>query len=153
MAEKDYYKPIGNSLIKIMKNAGFSDATFEITSNGNFSNELNEKLKEVVSFLRREFCPDLCGHYNSNKIFTVEIKDEQLTIPHIYQAKSYAELVKAEKAFLISPIWFPLKIIKFLLIRPDILRYSNNTRQLYVGLFDEETQEIVTQNWLPISPF
>jgi hypothetical protein len=152
MAEEDYYEPIGKALIKMFKDAGFLDITLEITARGKFSNELHEKLKESLSFLSREFSPDLCGHYSSNKIFTVEIKDEELTIPHIYQAKSYAELVKADKAFLISTVWFPLKVIKFLTIRPDILKYSNNTRQLYVGLFDKEKQEIIPAKWLPISP-
>jgi len=152
MAEEDYYKPIGNALLKLMKDAGFSDMTFEITAKGKFSNELNEKLKEVVSFLGRGFSPDLCCH-NSNNIFTVEIKDEELTVPSIYQAKSYAELVKANKAFLISPVWFPLKVIKFLTVRPDILKYSNNTKQLYVGLFDENTQRMIASKWLPGSPF
>jgi len=151
MTQDRHFKPICESMKKLLVETGAKDILVEITAYGKFPNELLNKLGETGSFLGRGFSPDICCFYDS-KFITIEVKDSELNIQDIYQAKQYAELIYAEKGFLISTVGFPTRILKFINIRPDILNYGDG-KQLYIGLFDENEKTILPSKWIPISPF
>jgi hypothetical protein len=151
MEQEKYFQLICEAMKKLLKESGAKDILLEITAKGKFSNELLKRLGETGSFLGRGFSPDICGFYDSKPI-TIEVKDSQLNIQDIYQAKQYAELILAEKGFLISTIGFPIRILKFINIRPDILTYGKGM-QLYVGIFSTNEKIILPSKWIPISPF
>jgi len=151
MSQEKYFQSILGSVKKSLEESDVKNILIEITAHGKFSNEMLNKLGETGSFLGRGFSPDICCFYDSKSI-TVEVKDSELTIQDIYQAKQYAELIKAEKAFLISTTGLPNRIIKFINIRPDILTYGLG-KQLYIGIFDTDGKIIMPSKWIPISPF
>ena len=119
MSEKDYYKPIKETLEKLFRSKIKGDIVYlEITAYGNFSNELKRSIPNnlniIFTFLKgKEFAPDITGFVKKeyySEFIVVEVKDEPIKLDHLYQIKKYAELLNAKYALLISTHEIPEEI-------------------------------------------
>ena len=119
--ERDLYEPVRSEIESRFKTR-FRNCHLEVTAEGKFSDNLKEKVKHdiVSSFIRRArvggyASPDLTGfsmYYGKTNFITVEIKDEELTLDNVYQAKKYADLFSAKYGFLISSEAIPTELKK-----------------------------------------
>tara|TARA_B110000003_G_scaffold274221_1_gene313683 strand:- start:1014 stop:1463 length:450 start_codon:yes stop_codon:yes gene_type:complete len=126
LAEKDLYEP----LIPILK-AEFEDNEwegykFEITSEGVFSEEVEEKhpiVKEVKNKFDKQLRPDLIA-WNDDEIIIIEVKDDPFLYEDLYQGRGYAEVLGQTKVFLLSDKNFNTDQQRFLMRRQDMLNYG-----------------------------
>jgi hypothetical protein len=151
--EEDLYKPIKRFLCDEI-NDHFSGSSYvDITSNGVFSKHMKDKfniISQIQAILPRKLMPDITGYYDNSKLFVVEVKKCNLSIIDIYQAKCYAELIRAESALLISTDDFLSKDRRLLERRDDLLRFSNS-KNISIGLFNERDSYIY--EWYPRRPW
>lgn len=155
MKEENLYDPIRTYLLEKF-NQKFKDTILEDTHSGGFSQKIKKEIPEhreiIFSFLTKEK-PDLIGYVKetySVKYITVEIKNTQINLNDVYQAKKYADLFEAKYGFLISSKAIPDEI-KRLHKKTSILRTTVDYERLILAEWDISKNEVV--DWFEISPF
>jgi hypothetical protein len=156
--ERELYEWIRYKLEEMFKNK-FTNCHLEITSNGNFSEEIKSKVPDyhdiIFSFLKKKNSPDLTGFVKeqyTTEFITVEIKKDVITLEDVYQAKRYADLFRAKYGFLITTKSIPTEI-KRLCQKINILYIAGTGATLKLGEFDTERKEIQENKWFPEPPF
>jgi len=156
-AEKVLYPHIKDYLLHKFRSSGFPDVHLEITSGGSFSSKLQDILRAEMAFLSRRFAPDLTGYVKDEErieLISIEVKRKEVGFSEIFQAKGYAELLRAKFAFLISHKPLSPTIRQFLREREALLYYGYpNVKVVYIGRFNLETKSMVDEDWYPKSPF
>jgi hypothetical protein len=155
LKEENLYDPIRTYLLEKF-NQKFKDTILEDTHSGGFSQKIKKEIPEhreiIFSFLTKEK-PDLIGYVKetySVKYITVEIKNTQINLNDVYQAKKYADLFEAKYGFLISSKAIPDEI-KRLHKKTSILRTTVDYERLILAEWDISKNEVV--DWFEISPF
>jgi len=99
----------------------------KITHNKGLDKRIKDELDDYALFAynKREGCPDIIGFSKfrgKSLIITAEVA-KKVSFTSIYQAKRYAEILRADWAFLISNKEISSEKKKILLKRPEILKY------------------------------
>jgi hypothetical protein len=155
VAESEYYQPVKAYLESLLKDKG---ATFhlEITARRQFSNTLKAHVgqhRDIVFHFLREAAPDIAGFIKadySTEFLVVEVKERQLKLDDIYQARKYAELLDARYALLVSPVEIPEEIRRLSKVVYSLLSLPAY-KTLTLARFDSNSNTIV--DWFPRSPF
>jgi len=109
MRENDLYKPINIFFKeKLADNLGV-DIYIEETHR-----TISDKIKEQFPMIQEvanvySYKPDLIGIVNIKgkaSLIIIEVKDDPLKLPDLYQAKRYSEIIGADYSFLLSPFNF-----------------------------------------------
>ena len=157
--ERDLYGWIQYKLEEMFKNK-FNNCHLEITSNGNFSEEIKSKVPDfydiIFSFLKKKNSPDLTGFVKEQhniEFITVEIKNDVITLEDVYQAKRYADLFRAKYGFLISTKSIPTEIKRLCQKIPILYIAGTAHATLKLGEFDTGRREILEGKWFPEHPF
>ena len=159
VAEKKLYDVVRRHLLAYF-GTKVDNCYLYITSEGVFPEEILGKVPEyydiIFSFLKKKNSPDLTGFIKKNstiEFITVEIKDAQIKLEDIYQAKRYADLFKAKYGILVSTKPIPT-IIKRLCKKIPILYIAGTAyEKLKLAHFDVEKSHIIEKSWFPESPF
>jgi hypothetical protein len=155
VAESEYYQPVKAYLESLLKDKG---ATFhlEITARRRFSNTLKAHVgqhRDIVFHFLREAAHDIAGFIESDyssEFLVVEVKERQLKLDDIYQARKYAELLDARYGLLVSPVEIPEEIKRLSKVVYSLLSLPAY-KTLTLVRFDPNSNAIV--EWFPRSPF
>lgn len=160
MSEKDYYKPIKETLEKLFRSKIKGDIVYlEITAYGNFSNELKRSIPNnlniIFTFLKgKEFAPDITGFVKKeyySEFIVVEVKDEPIKIDHIYQIRKYSDLFQSKFSFLISTYEIPEEIKRLCKENYQILSTPSIYNSFTLIWFNKDIQEFC--DLYPENPF
>jgi hypothetical protein len=155
MKEEDYYPLIMQKFTELFKSKGY-EVYFEITATKKFSNKLKSKIpdyRHIIFYFLKDVAPDITGFISKGNFINfviIEVKNEEIKLDHIYQARKYAELFDAKFAFLISTKEIPeeierlARVVNYLLSLPAY-------RRLTLVQFSEETNALT--DWYPENPF
>mgnify|MGYP001571666410 CR=1 FL=1 len=153
--EEDYYAPVAQHLDQLFHQKGVA-VHFETTANRNFGNQLKSKISDyrhiIFAFLK-DVAPDITGFVtkgNSTDFVVVEIKNEEIKLDHIYQARKYAELFDAKFAFLVSSCEIPEEIKRLSNVVNSLLSLPAY-RKLFLAQFSVITNSF--HEWYPENPF
>lgn len=158
MSEKDYYEPVKKEFERLFK----GKAHLEITASKIYSNKLKAALpedKEIIFKFLKEAVPDILGFIKPNALeefletsrdfIMIEIKDEVLKLDYIYQARKYAELFNAQRAYLVSTKEIPEELKRLSKVVYSLLSLPSS--KLILAHFDEKTNRVV--DWFKENPF
>ena len=154
--EQDYYSPIKRKLEELFESKGCK-AYFEITANKKFSNMLKSKISDyrhIIFYFLKDVAPDITGFVEKGGFLDfviIEVKNEEIKLDHIYQARKYAELFEAKFAFLVSTREIPEEIKRLSKVVYPLLSAPSIYQSRTLVYFDEETQSF--KDWYPENPF
>jgi hypothetical protein len=155
--ESDLYEPVKQALEKLL--AASTDIHVEITANG-ISKVSQRRLDDAAFlFLKSEKTqPDIMGYLleevspfglelakrGHRATVIAEIKNDEIRIPDIYQAKRYAEVFDADYAFLISSEDVSEDVKRFVRNRPNVLKYqhTDGPREIIYGHYESKSKQI-----------
>ncbi len=159
MAEKDYYESIKDEVEKLFRNKN-KKVHFEITNKG-FSTKLKDEIRKkgrdiLFYFLKGKGSnyPDITGVIEekySNDFIIVEVKEKQLKLEDIYQARKYGELFDAKFILLVSLKPIPAEIKALLEKTPTLLNLCTIYKSFILAQFDAENKNII--GWFGENPF
>lgn len=159
MEEKELYEWIRCELWNMFQSK-FNNFHLEITSDGNFSEEIKSVVPDyydiIFSFLKKKNSPDLTGFVKeqySTEFITVEIKNDIITLGDVYQAKRYADLFRAKYGFLITTKSIPTEIKRLCQKIPILYIAGAGYATLKLGEFDTRKMKILEDKWFPEPPF
>lgn len=143
--EKDLYQPAIKALYHTFQTKGV-DVTFTVTAD-RIPDEILKYVTDEVLFLidKRDFRPDIMGVVRSSplglgiilseKLITVEVKNEEIGLGDWFQAKNYGDLYDAPIAMLISTEPIPEKLRRLLSKHSALtLRHNWNYRIIFARL-------------------
>ena len=156
--EKNLYDPIKKALEQFLgqENKLYLEDTHK--------NSISKKLKDLFDnaaflfLMSQKVSPDLMGYVEEAKSrfglgidegsttekIIVEVKNEEIKILDLYQAKRYAEVFGAKYAFLISIEDVPGELKRFIKGRPEVVKYqySGGTREIIFSRYDESSRKL-----------
>lgn len=153
--EEDYYAPILEEFRGLFESKG-RKAHLEVTANRQFSNNLKSKIpdgRHIIFYFLRDVAPDITGFVSRDNwvdFVIIEVKNEQIKLDHIYQARKYAELFDTKFAFLISTEEIPDEIKRLSKVAYPLLSIPAN-RQLTLVHYAEKVESL--EDWYPENPF
>ncbi|MBA7697299.1 hypothetical protein ES703_105962 [subsurface metagenome] len=154
--EKDYYPIIKRAFVELFESKGLR-AYFEITANKKPSNELKSKIpdrRQIIFNFLKDVTPDITGYIEKDgrtDFVIIEIKNGQIKLDHIYQARKYADLFEAKFEFLVSTEEIPEEIKRLSKVVDPLVSAPNSYQSRTLVYFDEETQSF--KDWYPKNPF
>lgn len=154
--EQDYYSIVQRTFMELFESKGCR-AYFEITANKKFSNMLKSKLSDyrhIIFYFLKDVAPDITGFIEKDgftDFVIIEIKNEQIKLDHIYQARKYADLFEAKFAFLVSTEEIPEEIKRLSKVVYPLLSAPSIYQSRTLVYFDKETQSL--KDWYPENPF
>ena len=154
--EKDYYSTIKRKFTELFESKGCK-AYFEITANKKFSNKLKSKVSDyrhIIFYFLKDVAPDITGFIEKDSFadfVIIEVKNEEIKLDHIYQARKYAELFEAKFAFLVSTTEIPEEIKRLSKVVYPLLSAPSIYQSRTLVYFDGETQSF--KDWYPENPF
>lgn len=112
MAEASLYEPVQAKLGELLSGTGVGNFILETGGAKSFSERLKAAIPEgreiVFNFMSRR--PDILGFVQGQlqrDLITVEVKEKNLKIDDIYQAKMYKEVFGARYSFLVTAAPIP----------------------------------------------
>ena len=154
VAGKDYYEPIKKEFEELFKAEG--ESYFEITAGKRFTNKLKEEIpsnRNIIYTFLKKASPDITGFLRTDfgaRFVVIEIKDAEIELDHIFQARKYTYLFDARYAFLVSTHEIPVEV-KELSKTAFILRGLPFYGRLTLVQFDKVAGSLV--DWYEENPF
>ena len=154
MAEKDYYEPIKREFEKLFRVKG--ESYLEITAGKRFTNKLKEEIpsnRNIIYTFLKKAPPDITGFLRTDfgaRFIVIEIKDAEMGLDHIFQARKYAVLFDARYTFLVSTHEIPVEVKELSKIT-SILRELPFYGRLTLVQFDRVVGSFV--DWYEENPF
>jgi len=156
--EKDYYEPIKRKLEGLIATKA-DNFHLEITSNRKFSNKLKAEIsphgyRDMIFHFLRDAAPDITGFIKeqySSAFIVVEVKNDEIKIDDIYQAKRYAELFDAKYPLLISTEEIPEEIKRLSKVVYKLLSGGYGSEKIILVHYDPEKNDFV--EWFEKNPF
>lgn len=154
--ERDYYEPIKTKLEELL-GGKFGNFHLEITADKKFTNKLKAEIRperDIIFHFLKEAAPDITGFIKreySSDFIVIEIKNEEIKIDNIYQARKYAELFNANYAVLISTKEIPEEIKRLSKVVYSLLSGGYGYEKMTLAYFDAERGNFV--EWLEKNPF
>jgi hypothetical protein len=154
--EENYYDGIKQRFTDLFQSKGY-EAYFEKTANKKFSNKLKSKIpdyRHIIFYFLKDVAPDITGFVlkgNFADFVIIEVKNEEIKLDHIYQARKYAELFEAKFAFLVSTVEIPEEIKRLAKVVHPLLSAPSIYHCRTVVHFDGETKSF--KDWYPENPF
>lgn len=163
--ERKLYEKVKSEIQDRFQKKGFT-CHIEVTADGQFTDYLKDQVKHdiVFTFIKRakgseHASPDLTGFTKIptrdyiEDFITVEVKNERLTLDHLYQAKKYADLFSAKYGFLISTEPVPAELKK-LHKAVNILSRFMSGYHIYLAQLDTKIfGMIIEDSWFPENLF
>lgn len=150
-SEASLYEPVKKALHDALQPIG--KCYLEISARSFISNNLKAVLTDSNLFLNlfERYIPDIMGYVeeeHAKPVIVVEVKPSEIKIRDIFQVKQYAQVFDAKYALLISPEPLPEEIKRILKAKNQLL-YHQTYRQIFIGLFNEQTGKIDENSWYP----
>jgi len=155
MSEEKYYLVIKQKFAELFRSREV-EVHLEITSRKRFSNKLKSKIpdhRHIIFYFLKEIAPDIAGFIIKDswmEFIVIEVKNGQLKLDHIYQARKYAELFDARFAFLVSTEEIPEEMKRLSKVVYSLLSLPAY-RNLILVYFNEDSQAF--EDWYPENPF
>ena len=154
--ESSYYPLMQQKFAELFESKGCK-AYLEVTASKRFSNKLKSKISDyrhIIFYFLRDVAPDITG-FVERDTFTdfviIEVKNEEMKLDHIYQARKYADLFEAKFAFLVSTKEIPEEIKALSKVVYPVLSAPSIYQARTLVYFNEETQSF--EDWYPENPF
>jgi hypothetical protein len=153
--EDEYYGIVQQKLSQMFESKGYAPY-FEITATRTFSNTLKSKIpdsRHIIFYFLKDVAPDITGFITKNSsthFVVIEIKNEEIKLDYIYQARKYAELFDTKFAFLVSTEELPEEIKRLQKIVYSLLNVGSY-REFVLVHYDGDTGSF--RDWYPENPF
>jgi len=153
--EAQYYGLIKQKFCELFETKGLK-THLEITASKTFSNTLKRKISDyrhIIFYFLKDVAPDITGFVwkdTSHDFVVIEIKNEEIKLDYIYQARKYAELFDSKFAFLVSTEEIPEEIKRLQKIVFSLLSLPAY-RTMTLVQFDERSNSFT--DWYPENPF
>jgi hypothetical protein len=154
--EQDYYPIIQRKFVELFESKGCK-AYLEITANKKFSNKLKSKISDyrhIIFYFLKDVAPDITGFVEKGSFtdfVVIEVKDEEIKLDYIYQARKYADLFEAKFMFLVSTKEIPQEIKALSKVVYPVLSAPSIYHSRTLVYFNGETESF--KDWYPENPF
>jgi len=138
--EPEMYPYIIESVKYYMDFYGYQYEIFETWHE--FKPKLVERYQKEIDILENLSKPDMMVIYSKvgekEKTLIIEVKNEQITLGHIAQAKMYGDIFNSSKVFLVGPDELRRQIRQYFDVNNNILKYTDNRIIKYVQFMDKK---------------
>lgn len=153
--EQEYYTPVMVKLRQLFESRG-AKVYLEVTAR-RFSNHLKGQVPQhrniIFSFLGSAR-PDITGFVErqySKDFIVVEVKDQAIKLPDIYQLRRYTDLFDARFAFAVSTVEIPAEIKALAKVVMPLLLRNYPLPNLALTHFDPDRGDF--SEWFDENPF
>ncbi len=155
--EKPLYEPVRQSLSRLFEKLG--ETYLEITAKKGPGPRLKEKFDDVSLHIinYENFFPDVMGYVKESEysapLIVCEIKEKELRLRDIMQARNYGVVFDAHFDALISPEPLPEEIKRWYLQKRTNLGIFYSYESVRIAQFDKSASKILGSSWIPSPPF